>query len=273
MQAPMKLNSFTGIGYGQKSTVILSVGPTYEEIQLRTNLDASLIKRVAVNLNGEEIYILTGQELLDLEAYKKQPSKAGFFTIPFADIVGKTKNGIRATGLVTERGDNITLEVELGTPADPQTAPDINLSAWAVVSEPQPMRLIVPRIRPQTMQATAGGDNEFLSLVSGAAISVRRMHFKSDKVTNLKIERDHRKVYECDKEYAEYLAKRNQRAPQAGYFHFDPTQRGFFLQDLFPTVHSSQLKFTVTTSQALGTLPILVESVEVVRPEAFASAK
>ncbi|MGR5276498.1 major capsid protein P2 [Vibrio rotiferianus] len=270
MQAPMKLNAFTGIGYGQKSTVVLANGPTYEEIHLRTNLAAALIKRVAINLNGEEIYILTGQELLDLEAYKKQPKKTGYFTIPFADIVGKTKNGIRATGLVTERGDNITLEVEVGTPSDLSNAPTIDLSAWAVVSEPQLARVLVPKIRPQTMQATAGGDNEFLNLTAGAAISVRRMHFKSDKVTDLKIERDHKKVFETDKDYSEYLATRHARAPQAGYFHFDPIQRGFLLQDLFPTAHSSELKFTVTTSEPVGSLPILVESVEVVRPELLA---
>lgn len=270
MQAPMKLNAFTGIGYGQKSTVVLSVGPTYEEIQLRTNLSADLIKRVAVNLNGEEIYILKGSELLMLEAYKKQPSKAGFFTIPFADIVGKTKNGILATGLVTERGDNITLEVEIGTPADIANAPVIDMSAWAVVSPAQPVRVIVPKIRPQTMQATAGGDNEFLNLTSGAFISVRRMHFASDKVTDLKIERDYKKVYESDKAYAEYLATRHERAPQSGYFHFDPIQRGFFVRDVFPTAHNSQLKFTVTTSEPVGSLGILVESLEVVRPDLLA---
>ncbi|EIV8467031.1 hypothetical protein MA794_001665 [Vibrio vulnificus] len=271
MQAPMKLNSFTGIGYGQKSTVVLAVGPTYEEIQLRTNLDTALIKRVAVNLNGEEIYILSGQDLLMMEAYKGQPEIAGFLTIPFADITGKTKNGIKSTGLVTERGDNITLEVEVGTPADLGSAPSIDLSAWAVVSEPQPARILVPKIRPQTMQATAGGDNEFLSLVSGAGISIRRMHFKSDKVTDLRIERDHRKVYESDKDYVQYLSKRNKKVPQAGIFHFDPVQRGFLLQDLFPTAHLSELKFTVTTTEPVGSLPILVESVEVVRPDLIAA--
>ncbi|WP_045392490.1 major capsid protein P2 [Vibrio rotiferianus] len=267
MQAPMKLNAFTGIGYGQKSTVVLPVGPTYEEIHLRTNLSAGMIKRVSISLNAEEIYILTGAQLLMLEAYKKQPAKTGYFTIPFADIVGKTKNGIRATGLVTEVGDNIILEVEVGSPSDLSSAPAIDLSAWAVVSEPQMARVLTPKIRPETMQATSGGENEFLNLNSGATKLIRRMHFISDKVTDLKIERDFKKVFECDKDYAEYLAGRHERAPQNGYFHFDPIQRGFFLQDLFKTAHSSQLKFTVTTTQPIGSLPILVESVEVERPD------
>lgn len=267
MQAPMKLNSPTGIGYGQKSTIKLDVGPTYEEIHIRTNLSAAMIKRVAVNLNGEEIYILTGAQLLMLEAYKKQPAKSGYFTIPFADIVGKTKNGIRATGLVTEIGDNIILEIEVGTPTDLQSAPGISLSANAIVSEPQSVRILTPKIRPETMQATSAGQNEFTSLNAGATKLVRRMHFLSDKVTDLKIERDFKKVFECDKDYLTYLAERHKRAPQSGFFHFDPLMRGFFLQDLFKTAHNSQLKFTVTTTQAVGGLPILVESVEIERPE------
>jgi len=267
MITPMKLNSFTGIGYGQKSTVTLSIGPTYEEILLETNLATDKIKRVSISLNGDEIYVLSGQELLMLEAYKGLEPKEGLLTIPFVDITGKTKNGVRSTGLVTELGDNITLEVEIAPVADPAAAPAISLSAWATISERQPVRVLVPKIKTQTMQATAAGENEFLNLVSGALVHVRRMHFKSAKVTDLKINRDQIKVFEASKSLASHLAKRNDKIWQTGYFHFDPIQRGFFINDLFKTIHASELKFTVTTSDTVGSLPILVESIEVVRPD------
>ncbi|MCW4446826.1 major capsid protein P2 [Vibrio splendidus] len=267
MITPMKLNSFTGIGYGQKSTVNLSVGPTYEEIILETNLEASKLKRVAISLQGEEIYVLTGEQLLMLEAYKGLPSKAGMFTIPFSDITGKTKNGIRSTGLVTERGDNITLEVEVASVADESAEPDIALKAWAMISEAQPVRIVVPKIKSQSMQATAAGDNEFLNLVSGQRVAVRRMHFLSDKVTELAIHRDYKKVFEASREFTSHMGKRNGKFAQVGVYHFDPIQRGFYLQDLFATAHAAELKFTVTTSDVVGSLPILVESVEFVRPD------
>ncbi|NOH85908.1 hypothetical protein F0249_19155 [Vibrio sp. 03-59-1] len=267
MITPMKLNSFTGIGYGQKSTVVLSVGPTYEEIILDTNLDASKLKRVAISLQGEEIYVLTGEQLLMLEAYKGLPAKAGMFTIPFSDITGKTKNGIRSTGLVTERGDNITLEVEIASVADEAAAPAIALKAWANVSEAQPVRIAVPKIKSQSMQATAAGDNEFLNLISGPTVVVRRMHFLSDKVTDLAIHRDYKKVYEASRNFTAHMGKRNGKTAQVGIYHFDPVMRGFYLQDLFATAHAAELKFTVTTSDVVGSLPILVESVEFVRPD------
>jgi hypothetical protein len=263
----MKLNSFTGLGYGQKATVTLAIGPTYEEITLRSNLDAALIRRVSITLNAEEIYVLSGDELKMLEAYKDQPAKAGFLTIPFSDITGKTKNGIRSTGLVTEYGDNITLEVEIGLPADMDSAPVISLEAWAAVSEPQPARIIVPKLKRQTMQATAAGENEFLNLVSGASIHVRRIHFISDKVRQLKVYRDQKKVFEADRPLADFTAQRHGFKWQTGHFHFDPILRGFYVEGLFPTAHASELKFTVDTSEPVGSLPLLVESLEVVRPE------
>lgn len=267
MITPMKLNSFNGVGYGQKASVTLSVGPTYEEIILMTNLEPSMIKRVSVTLNAEEIYVLSGAQIKMLEAYKRNTAKSGAFVIPFSDISGKTANGIRSTALVTEMGDNILLEVEIGTPADMATATAISLQAWAHVSERQPARILVPKIKTQSFQATAQGENEFLNLISGAFISVRRMHFETDKMTDLRIERDHVKVYESSADLAKYQGDRNKRSWQAGFFHYDPLQRGFYLKDLFSTAHNSELKFTVTTTDPVGTLPILVESVEVVRPD------
>lgn len=267
MITPMKLNSFTGTGYGQKSIVTIAIGPTYEEIILETNLAADKLKRVAVSLNGDEIYVLTGEQLLMLEAYKGLSAKAGMFTIPFSDITGKTKNGIRATGLVTEVGDNITLEVEIASVADEAAEPAISLKAWAMVSEAQPVRIAVPKIKIQSMQATASGENEFLNLNHGARVAVRRMHFLSDKVTDLAIYRDFKKVYESSRDFAVHMGKRNRKFAQVGIYHFDPIQRGFYLNDLFATAHATELKFTVTTNDVVGSLPILVESVEFVRPE------
>ena len=113
MISVMKLNSFTGIGWGEKATLTIPTGATYEEIFLETNLTPAQIKRVSITLNAEEIIVLDGELMKSLEAYKGMPAIDGFYHIPLSDITAKTKNGMRYTALVTETGDNITLEVKL----------------------------------------------------------------------------------------------------------------------------------------------------------------
>lgn len=262
---PRKLNSFIGQQWGEKATVKLANGPTYEEIHLNTNItNPLLIERVVVNLNGDEIYSLKGTELKMLEQYKKQYTEAGRYVIPFADISCNTRNGIRITGLVTLKSDNINVEVYLK--AQPEETPAPSIKGVSYLSQAQPMRYVIPRIKTQTMQAGAIGDNEYLTLPHGQDKSVRRMHFKHADITDLLISRDGRTVFDADTGTNGFQQKRFEREPQAGYFHFDPIVSGFALDSLFPTAHTSELKFNVKTSSIAGTIPILVESIQQVAP-------
>lgn len=265
MATPTKLNSFTGTGYGEKATLTIPIGPTYEEIFLETNLTAEQLTRVTITLNGDEIVVLDGKLIRMMEAYKGLAPTDGFFVIPLSDITAKTKNGMRYTGLVTEAGDNITLDVEIAstTQANP---PTVQLQAHATVSEKQPVRLVVPQIKRHSMQATST-ENEFLDLPSSPLHHVRRMHFKSDQIHSLQIYRDFVKVHDSTKALETMRGKRNRRFWQPEYYHFDPIMRGFYMDELFATAHASELKFTVKTSQAVGSIPIIVESVLIVRPD------
>lgn len=265
MSTPTKLNSFTGTGYGEKATLTIPIGPTYDEIFLETNLSAAQLRRVTISLNADEIIVLDGELIKKIEAYKGLAQTDGFFTIPLADISAKTKNGVRYTGLVTEAGDNITLEVEIADSAQ-DNAPAIKLQAWATVSARQPARVVIPQIKKQTMQASST-ENEFLDLVSGPLHLVRRMHFLSDQIHALQIYRDFVKVHDSSRALEDMRAKRNRRFWQSGCYHFDPIMRGFYIDELFPTAHGSELKFTVKTNKPVGSIPIIVESVLVVRPD------
>jgi len=260
----MKLNSFTGVGYGEKASMTIPTGPVYEEIFLETNLKAEQITRVSITLNGDEIIVLDGKLMKSLEAYKGMPAVDGFYHIPLSDITAKTKNGMRYTALVTETGDNIILEVEIAPAAN--GAPNVVLKGHATVSPQQGARVIVPQIKRQTMQATAT-ENEFMDLVSGPLILVRRMHFLSEEVNALEIHRDFIKVYDTTRTVETMRAKRNKRFWQSGMYHFDPIMRGYFIDELFQTNHTNELKFTVKTNKSIGSIPILVESVKVVRPD------
>ncbi|MGF1888858.1 major capsid protein P2 [Photobacterium profundum] len=265
MTAPTKLNSFTGTGYGEKATLTIPIGPTYDEIFLETNLSAAQLKRISITLNADEIIVLDGELLKKLEAYKGLTQTDGFFAIPLMDITAKTKNGMAYTGLVTEGGDNITLEVEIAETSQ-SNSPAIKLQAWATVSAGQSVRVVVPQIKRQTMQASST-ENEFLDLISGPLHMVRRMHFLSDKVHSLQIHRDFVKVHDSTRALEDMRAKRNRRFWQANCYHFDPIMRGYYIDELFRTVHNSELKFTVKTSEPCGSISIIVESVLIVRPD------
>ncbi|NRF28093.1 hypothetical protein HRJ45_24210 [Vibrio coralliilyticus] len=264
MISVMKLNSFTGAGYGEKASLVIPTGPVYEEIFLETNLLPEQITRVTITLNGDEIVVLDGQLMKMLEAYKGLNSTQGFYSIPLADITAKTKNGMRYTALVTEKTDNILLEVEIAPAAD--GAPDVQLKGHASVSPAQAARIVVPQIKKQTMQATST-ENEFLDLVSGPLLYVRRMHFASDKITSLEMFRDYIREYDSTAVVDKMRALRNRRFWQSGYFHFDPIMRGYYLDELMSTAHDNELKFTVKTTEPCGSIPIIVESVKVVRPD------
>ena len=265
MSNATKLNSFTGAGYGEKATLTLPIGPTYDEIFIETNLSAAQMSRVTITLNADEIIVLNGELIDSLESYKGLAKTAGFFTIPLVDITAKTKNGMNYTGLVTQAGDNITLEIEIQdtTEANP---PAIKLQAWATVSARQSARVVIPQIKKHTMQASST-ENEFLDMVSSPMHLVRRMHFLSDEVHTLQIYRDFVKVHDSTKAFEMMRAKRNRRFWQANTFHFDPLMRGFYIDELFATQHNSELKFTVKTNKPVGSIPIIVESVLVVRPD------
>ncbi|OLQ70313.1 hypothetical protein BIT28_16440 [Photobacterium proteolyticum] len=264
MISVMKMNSFTGTGYGEKASLTIPTGPVYEEIFLETNLKPEQIKRVTITLNADEIVVLDGELMRMLEAYKGLASTDGFYHIPLADITAKTQNGMRYTALVTEKGDNILLEVEIADA--PLGSVGIQLKAHASVSEKQPARIVVPQIKKQTMQATST-ENEFLDLVSSPLLHVRRMHFSDERVTGVEFWRDYIKEYDSTRAVEVMRAKRNRRFWQSGYFHFDPIMRGYYLDELMPTAHNHELKFTVKTTEPCGSIPIIVESVKVVRPD------
>lgn len=265
MSATKKLNSFTGINYGQKATLSLPTGVRYDEIHIETNLSKEQLKKVSISLGGDEFYSLSGTEIRMLEQYKQIEHTEGLFIIPFRDTSARTNHGVHYTSLETEQGDNLVLEIEIAD-SNQDNAPTIQLNASATVSPSSGTRVVLPTIGRQIMQA-GGTENEFTTLNSSPNLLVRRIHFATDKATKLKIQRDSIVVHESNKFLESGLAKKNDRTWQPNYYHFDPIMDGFYINKLFPTVHKNELKFTVSTSSPVPTIQLLVEGVRIVRPE------
>lgn len=258
---PRKLNSFNAVAWGQTASVKLDTGPTYDKIVLDTNVtEATDIKRVIVNLNGDEIYVLSGEELQVLEKYKKMPVVAGLYVIPFADDSCRAWDAQVLTSLVTLPTDNLTLHVELVGKPDGTAAP--KMSGYSFTSAARAERIWLPRIKTVQMQASATGDNEHNTLQKGPAI--RRIHMKKADINYVHIERDNLKVYDQSDLVNQYILNRAERAPQAGYFHVDPIHTGFGIYDRFVTRSANTLVLRANVD-SVGPIPLLMETVEQVK--------
>lgn len=262
-----KMTSMSGITFGGVASLIIPTGLTYESLLIKTNLTAKQLKEIKITLNQEAIYNPTGEDLIFLQTYKGELVEAGKFVVPFSDISLREAGGVINSAFVTERNDSILLEISIGPAAQGQAVPEIEI--WAVVSDAQSARVFLPRLTYQSMQAGAIGENDFDNLVSAPWRFIRRMHFKSDAVSELEIKRDYVEEFKAPRDVNDYELRRNERAPSDAVFTFDPIARGFVAGYAFPTAHVNELKFRVTCLKGVPNIPILIESTEVVRPEIF----
>lgn len=258
---PTQLNMTVGAMWGGTAILDLPVGPTYEEIQLKTNLTKEQIQSVKVKLNGDAIYDLSGTELVELlSRYRKRYVEDGRFVIPFSDFLANSINGVRYTALVTMPGDSIIIEIKLVN--QPQGAAAPSIDAMGYTSKSQPKRFFVPRITKHTFNAGKTGENVFSALPNDPAVQVRRMHFKAQSMQNLEIKRDRMQVYDADKSDTDFQLKTHELSPVDGYFHFDPVRTGWVMAGLFPVARKSTLEFICDTTEVEESIEVIVEDVE-----------
>ena len=169
---PIQLHAPDGLAWNQKASMKLEGGPTYDEIILDfegTITDAAKIKRVAINLNGDEIIRLSGAELKMLEAYRGLYGETDKFVLSLEDIANKSEEGQRITSLVTLPGDNITLTIEIGNFTTAVTDP-LAMKGYARVSAAQVARMFIPRVYSVVINAAASGEINLDSIILFAII-------------------------------------------------------------------------------------------------------
>lgn len=256
------LDSFNSVGEGQTANVQLQPGPTYDELHFEypysavagAEFDISHFTGFRLNLNGEDIIDVTGADLVMLEAYEGNAEQPGYFTLSLVELIARTFDGANYTGLVTGKGDSISIEVDIsGTGA----AASVTLKGFAKTSPSRPSRDYVPKLRKTPMSASAAGDFEVTTLPRGPRY--QRIHFNKGDINKLTIERDQFKMYELTAARMDYIAKRWDRVPQAGWFHFDPIVDGYALAKNFVS-QSTSLVFRFDLATA-GSLNALIESV------------
>ncbi len=255
------LDSFSSVGEGQTANVAIQPGPVYDEIHIEyphsttagAEFTASHITGVRLNLNGEDIIDVKGTDLVMLEAYEENPEQLGYLTISLRELIAKTMDGAELTGLVTLKGDAISLEVDIsGTGASAV----VTLKGFAVTSPARSVRQWVPKMRRVPLSASAAGDFEVTTLPRGPRYM--RIHFNKADINQLTIERDQYKLYQQTAARMAYLAKRQKRVPQTGWFHFDPILDGYAIaKNMVSASTSLVFRFDLATA---GSLNALVES-------------
>lgn len=257
---PYELNGFTTPSYNGKAVLHIDTGPTFHEIKIRTNLTAAQISYLNLKLSGDTIVRVKGSDLVMIERYRKVYETAGsdgtgtdplnVFVLNLADIANLGVESRNFTALVTMAGESLILELEIGAPLG--GAPAITLKASAEVSAAQPHRRWLPKIYRTAINAAQTNDNVWSTLERGPYI--RRIHFEQP-LTRLEVKKDDATVYKIDAFMNEAHLKRNVRAPQPGYYHFDAIASDFGFMDMFDTHVARSLQFVFGV-----TAPVNVEA-------------
>lgn len=275
IRIPRKIRGFDGVGWNNRAQVRLAGGPMYHEIALRTNAVDDDIQQVTITVNGDVRYQLPGWALRMLEKLKKKYEEAGLLIISLADLSMYSLEGQVMSGLNTVPTDNILVEVKFGdgtaSVANPLITPP-TLVATATVSNSapdSPIAMFVPRTRLVNLKGGGAGlvtiDN--LHQNANGREMIRRVHFDgrdggaNDYITDLEIRVDDVIRWEQSTADMRYELKRNDLAPQTGFYHFDPL-RTRFVSEIFNTAHQKALEFRLQISNAMATVPAIVETLE-----------
>lgn len=246
-----KMPSFQGsIASGQVIQCFLDGGPTYEELRLLcANVVAADIAQFVVEVNGDVRVQLTGQQMLDLEAYDGRPATSNVFAFSFSDALARTIQGEAAGGLVTKPGDRVLVKITLGTLGGSEALDLYAMTSGNRVEEAR--RYVVP----ETVPITLTGDNDYKGLRRGDFqnhIRIRRM-FNYGNVTHFRLEQDDRFPYGKDKlikSVNDSVLKSHGKTVPSSCYVYDPIVRGNATIDLFDTFSIKSLTATLTTGDS-----------------------
>lgn len=268
IRTTLDIKSFSGVAWGAKPEVKLAGGPNYHEIYLETSLLPSQF-RVELIINSDSRINVTGTQLVMLQQFRKIWTEAGKYVIPLGDISGRSIEGQMIGGMETLPSDNIILRVSII--ADPGGQPPLTLGATALVSPHlkgqlgRDMAIYWPRINEVTFAAGNNGKNTHDTLPQGPGMKLLRAHMGAT-IDRVEVKKGSNAVngsviWQRSASMNEFLLKRHERAPQAGYFHIDFVESGFIMAEMLPLDDVPSTVFDIYAN-APGNIPILLETLE-----------
>ncbi|PSV47300.1 major capsid protein P2 [Photobacterium indicum] len=261
---PKELDPIEGVGWGNRASLRMVSGPTYHSIELVTDItDPKDIERVEVSLNGSAKYSISGETLVALQAHRKNYAQEGRYTISFGDATLRTKIGVRQTDLVTLAGEIWFIHITLKAKDSSVKAP--SMRARAHVLPAQAERYYMPRLYELTWFAAASGRTPFDFSERSAGLNLKRIHFKDDSIQRVRVIRDTYEEMNITKDDNAYDLAQSKKEQTVGWFSLDFIRYGFGADGMLNTAARSQLCFELDKN-AVGSIPVIVEAVEQVKP-------
>ncbi|EOB4973554.1 major capsid protein P2 [Vibrio fluvialis] len=256
---PKELDPVEGVAWGNQATLRLVSGPTYQNLELVTNItDPADIERVRITINGKEIVSLSGQDMVDLQEHRANYVQAGRYVISFSDLKMRTKIGVRQSELVTLPGEiwfvYIQLKAKTGV-----AAPSIR--ARAHITEAQSQRIFMPRIYSLTWFASAAGRTPFDWAERSPYLNISRVHFKDGSIERIRVVRDDREEMNVNKADNAFDLASVGLEQNDGWFSLDFVRTGFGTEGKLKTQAVRALQFELEKSSA-GSVPLIVEAIE-----------
>ena len=249
---------------GSKGHFTIDTGMTVGEFEfITTNVtdaEAELVT-FTVELNSETIIELTGEEINTyLRDFNSRKEEVGRFTIPLADMLYRTKDGILSSELVTLPEDRLIVHVKF----DNSISHANPLVRMRIRQTPaQRYRYFVPRIYSSSFDLLQSGRTKWKFPRFGPLKFIRRIHFAKAGIKAVE-------VFQSDKSQNEMLAVDNEydlvnignKTILPDVFSVDSTMYGFGLDGLQTTIN--KLEYQLDTVSA-GKVDFIVEMLEQVR--------
>lgn len=257
---------------GAIMTLFIDGGPTYEEFAFESNMPAASLL-ITISVNGDDRVKLTGQQMLDREAYDGRTATAGHFVFSFADNMARVLQGEGFTSLVTRPNDRvkITVEVDAG-----DATVDRTLQLYVETTGSRPEEFVL-RVLPEQVPVTQTGENNFAGFRRASRpsigivpqLGIRRV-FGYGAIAKLAAKQDGRNIFgerNLEKAANDARLKRNGKTvpTSSTCFVYDPICKGNVIQDLLDTFSREFLRFTFTTTTSADIVAV-TEYVEDVRP-------
>lgn len=225
LQLPLVQN----VGTGQRVTIRMPLGVTYNKVFLNTqgNITASLISNIVLKINGSErIRWKTYAQLNARNAYNNNASDPNIVELDFIERLAKdeaamTLGAIAATDAAGVQ--DISLEFDLGVYV--VNAASI-IKAWAEVDVPSANKLIV---RTRYFQKVLGGASEESIILpfgqNGEQLKRLYIFGTLASITNLRVRREGMDEYDqVTQVQNEFAQKTYGKLPQAGLWVVDFTE-------------------------------------------------
>lgn len=270
---PRPLDAFDGVNWGSEAKLKLTTPKLIHEIVIDGPTDASLVEYIKVEIDGDPVYNLTGEQVKFLERLDKRYEADGKYVLTFSDNTMKALESQLMSGLYLPDDKPCFIKIKLSAAG----SGGVTLSGEVTESDIEansPVTAFQPRVRAANFKGGPSGNDgvniKDLFQMKDGRESLRGVHFdgrdggSNDRVSNLKVVRDRRTLFDRTNARNRNWLQRNDRAPQAGWYHFYPVAAGYVTEAL-NTAHGAELDFVLTLSATMTNVPVIVESLEQVR--------